>query len=93
MAAPAKQKRRLWDAYAFPGFRPESTVRGIFGDPKARVIRLSWRSKKHCAVVADPLTMDGTIARSVVCATFHARTRAYFSKSRFDAFFAGFVAK
>jgi hypothetical protein len=32
-------------AYAFPGFRPEGTVRGIFGDPKARIIKLNRRSK------------------------------------------------
>jgi len=38
MANSAKRQRRLWDAYAFPGFRPQSTVRGVFGDPKARVI-------------------------------------------------------
>jgi hypothetical protein len=28
---------RLPDAYRFPGFRPEAIVRGIFGDPKARI--------------------------------------------------------
>src|SRR5438094_4372481 len=32
-----RRKRRLSDAYSFPGFRPEATVRGVFGDPKARV--------------------------------------------------------
>lgn len=41
MAHLAKRKRRLWDAYAFPGVRPQPTVRGAFGDPKARVI--VWR--------------------------------------------------
>ena len=41
--------RRLWDAYAFPGFRPRPTVRGVFGDPKARVITLERRSKKRSA--------------------------------------------
>ena len=35
-----------------PGFRPEPTVRGVFGDPKARVIRLKRRSKKRLAAVA-----------------------------------------
>ena len=45
MAATEKRKRRLWDAYSFPGFRPEGTVRGIFGDVKARIIRLRRRSK------------------------------------------------
>src|SRR5271156_720042 len=46
MARAAKRIRRLWDTYWFPGFRPEPTVRGIFGDPKAVVIGLKRRSKK-----------------------------------------------
>ena len=37
--------RRLWDAYRFPGFQPSPTVTGIFGDPHARVITLTRRSK------------------------------------------------
>ena len=93
MAAPAKRKRRLWDAYAFPGFRPEGTVRGIFGDPKARIIRLTRRSKKRCAVRAAADTTAGMIARYVGCAIFPAATREYFSNSTCDAYFAGLVAK
>jgi len=45
MARAAKRSRRLSDTYWFPGFRPEPTVRGIFGDPKALVIGLKRRSK------------------------------------------------
>ena len=39
--------------YRFPGFRPGTTVQGIFGDPKARVVYLhrrgkkGWRSLRH----------------------------------------------
>ena len=47
LAAPAKRQRRLWDAYTFPGFRPEGTVRGVFGDRKARIVKLIRRSKKR----------------------------------------------
>jgi len=68
MAAPAKRKRRLWDAFAFPGFRPEGTVRGIFGDPKARILRLKRRSKKRCAAVVDACITDGTTVGRVACA-------------------------
>ena len=93
MTATAKRKRRLWDAYAFPGFRPEATVRGIFGDPKARIIRLRRRSKKRDAVVVDACITAGTIARSVACATSRAATRAYISNLKFGAYFAGRVAK
>jgi hypothetical protein len=56
----AKRKRRLWDAYAFPGFRPLPTVRGVFGDPKTRVITLKRRSKKRSAAAADKCIGAGT---------------------------------
>jgi len=46
------KKRRLLDEYQFPGFRPRSKIQGIFGDPKARVIRLNRTEKKQHAVVA-----------------------------------------
>ena len=36
MANSTMRPKQLSDAYAFPGFRPLPTVRGIFGDPKAR---------------------------------------------------------
>jgi hypothetical protein len=55
MAAAGMRKRRLWDAYALPGFRPEGTVRGIFGDPKARIVRLKRRSKKSAAPTCGAL--------------------------------------
>jgi hypothetical protein len=92
MAAGARRKRRLCDAYAFPGFRPEGTVRGIFGDPKARIIRLSRRSKKRSAARADASTAVGTIARYVACAIFRAGTREYILSSKCDASFAGHAA-
>ena len=93
MEAHAKRKRRLWDAYAFAGFRPERTVRGIFGDPKARIIKLLRRSKKRAAAVVDARIAVGTIAQFVVCATFRVAIRGSISSSRSDASFAGFAAK
>jgi hypothetical protein len=39
------RKRRLSDAYRFPGFTPFQIVKGIFGDPKARIIILKRRKK------------------------------------------------
>ena len=93
MATPAKRKRRLWDAYAFPGFRPQPTVRGVFGDPKARVITLIRRSKKHYAAHAVARGWAGTTRRRVGCAPFRAATRGFFSNSRFDGSLAELVAK
>ena len=48
--------KHLTDAYAFPGFRPLRTVKGLFGDRFARVIVLKRRGKKLVA---------GPVARSV----------------------------
>jgi transposase len=78
MARPSKRSRRLWDTYSVPGFRPEPTVRGIFGDPNARVITLKRRSKKRRAAVVVASRWAGTTARSGACAIFRAATRGYF---------------
>jgi hypothetical protein len=61
MAFLSRQKRRLTEAYAFSGFRPQPTVRGVFGDPKACVIDLVRRSKKRPAAAAAVSTAAGTI--------------------------------
>src|SRR5437870_13191367 len=53
---------RLWDTYCFSGFRPEPTLRGIFGDPKARVITLNRRSKKQPAGAVVASRWAGTSA-------------------------------
>ena len=42
--------KQLRDSYRFAGFYPASTVTGVFGDPKARVIPLTRRSKKRLFV-------------------------------------------
>ena len=93
MAAAGRRKRRLWDAYAFPGFRPEGTVRGIFGDPKARIVRLKRRSKKRGAPTAEPCIAAGTIALFGAYAICLAATRASILRSRSDASFAGRAAR
>ncbi|MDH5562025.1 MAG: hypothetical protein OEY91_00145 [Nitrospirota bacterium] len=45
------KKRSLLDAYRFPGFRPRARIKGIFGDPQARVIRLERRQKNGVRLV------------------------------------------
>src|SRR5271166_5047355 len=79
MARTAKRRRRLWDTYAFPGFRPQPTVHGIFGEPKARVITLNRRSKKQPAAVAVASTWAGTTGRCAAYAICRAGTLGYFS--------------
>ena len=44
-----RRTKHLTDAYAFPGFRPLRTVKGLFGDRFARVIVLKRRGKKPSA--------------------------------------------
>jgi len=44
--------KRLLDVYRFPGFVPFSSVRGVYGDHRAIVIRLRRRQKKQCAASA-----------------------------------------
>src|ERR1039457_4482860 len=51
MANLSKRQRRLWDTYTLPGFRPQPTVRGVFGDPKARLIMLARRAKSGLRVL------------------------------------------
>lgn len=46
------KERRLLDEYQYPGFRPMSKIQGIFGDPKARIIRLRRTQKKQHVVAA-----------------------------------------
>jgi hypothetical protein len=56
-----QKHKRLWDAYRFPGFSPEHTLSGIFGDPRARVIWLIRRGKKQFAVpVASSIALSTT---------------------------------
>lgn len=44
------KERRLSDAYRFKGFSPQDKkVRGIFGEPQARILPMKRRSKKHAA--------------------------------------------
>jgi len=50
------KRRRLLDEYRFPGYRARADIKGVFGDPRARVIRLERVQKKRCvAVVLRPI--------------------------------------
>src|SRR5271166_5649702 len=52
MAQSGKRQHRLSDGYSFAGFRAQATVRGVFGDPHVRIVRLDRRSKNPSATVA-----------------------------------------
>jgi len=64
--------KRLTDAYRLPGFSPQQPITGIFGDPKARVIRLKRLEKKLDARnVVKPIAVI-TTAKHVGFEIFHA---------------------
>jgi len=65
--AKSTKTKRLRDSYRFPGFHPALTVVGLFGDPHARVIQLTRRSKKPCAGYVVAYNGGGTTAN---CARF-----------------------
>ena len=93
MATSTKHPRRLLDAYRFPGFRPQATIKGVFGDPKARVVSLVRRGKKQSAGVAGKRSRAGTTAKCAVCATCHAAIRGSGWPSRFAGSTAEHVAR
>ena len=80
--------RRLWDTYRFAGFRPQYTVFGIFGDPKARVIRLVRRGKKRRAECAALFIIPSTTERSEGFGTSPAGTCGFTWRWRSDVWTA-----
>jgi hypothetical protein len=79
------KRRRLLDAYRFPSFRPIEDVRGVFGDPQARVVSLVRRSKKRRAGRADDSIRGGTIARFGALAIWQPAACVYSWSSRCGA--------
>ena len=84
---------QLTDVYHFPGFRPLSTIRGIFGDPKARVIRLSRRGKKQNVGSAAEFIGHFTTTRYAEFEIYPAATAEYIWNSKFDGCIAGVVER
>lgn len=86
------RKKTLYDAYRFPGFTPVRELKGVFGDRKARVIRLNRRSKKLSVAPAGQFTRAGTTGRPDRFATYRVATTGFTSRSTCDAFAAGSAA-
>ena len=80
--------KHLIDTYRFPGFKPLATVRGIFGDPKARVIRLVRRGKKLFVAYAESQSEVIMIIARSWSGIYRAETRKYSSNLNADAFIA-----
>jgi hypothetical protein len=73
------KKKRLEDAYRFPGFRPSRWVCGVFGDPQVRIMVLEREQKKLLAAFAVESTGHFTIARDGRYEIFLAGIRACIS--------------
>ena len=52
--------KRLLDIYRFPGFVPFFSLRGVFGDHRAIVMRLRRRQKKRCAASVEKSSFTTT---------------------------------
>ncbi len=85
------RKKTLYDAYRFSGFTPVRELRGVFGDPKARVLRLNRRSKKQSAALAAPFIAVGTTRKRDRRETFPAVTIASIWSLRSGALIVGNV--
>ncbi|MEK6744917.1 MAG: hypothetical protein AABZ15_14970 [Nitrospirota bacterium] len=82
------RKKTLSDSYRFPGFAPQRTVVGIFGDSYARVIRLTRRGKKQFVASAARFIGPFTIIRSNESVIFLMAIPASIWNYRYDEFSA-----
>ena len=83
------RKKTLSDSYRFPGFTPQRTVIGIFGDSNARVIRLTRRGKKQFVASVARFTGPFTIIRSSGSVIFLLAMPASIWNYRYDESSAG----
>ena len=79
------KNRQLRDAYRFPGFVPQAAVHGVFGDPKAVIVKLTRRRKKRCAVAVVNGVAVTTITESSECGICRAETGGFSWKRTSDA--------
>ena len=82
------KKKRLMDEYQFPGFRPKATIKGIFGDSRARVIHLVRRQKKQFVAVVGQFTETSTTKSYVVSEIFPVGKCEYTWNWKFAVYFA-----
>jgi hypothetical protein len=93
MAKSGKRLRRLSDGYSFAGFCARAAVRGVFGDPDERIVRLERRSKKRLVAVAGSCVTAGMIGAYGRFATCRAQDVGFFWNSKCGASHAAVVAQ
>jgi len=88
-----RKKRRLLDEYRFPGFRPKAEINGIFGDPRARLIRLTRGQKKQFAGSVEAPRKVSTTRKYAGYETCPAGMHESTWQWRFDEYFAESAGK
>ncbi len=71
------KNRKLLDEYRIPGYRPMARIKGVFGDPKARVITLRRTQKKQYATVAGQCIGVITTRKRGAYGIFHVEMPGY----------------
>ena len=85
------KSKRLRDAYRFPGFVPLAAVQGVFGDPKAVIVKLSRRRKKRYAVNVGNGAAVTTTTGSSKCGICRAETAGFTWEWTLDGWTVGAV--
>ena len=85
------KKRRLLDEYRFTGFGPRAEIKGIFGDSKARVIRLKRIQKKRYAGVVERFIGVITTRRCVGYGIYPVEMHGFTWKWRCGEYYVGSV--
>jgi hypothetical protein len=83
-----RKAKQLKDSYRFCGFYPSTTVIGVFGDHKARVVQLTRREKKRHVARVAARSVVGTIASNAACAICPVATHAFISTWKYVAWTA-----
>lgn len=65
-----KTGRSLRELFCFPGFVAAATLKGVFGDPKARIVTLRRRKKRPCVPVVAIAAATATTSACAVLAIF-----------------------
>ena len=87
------KNRKLLDEYRFPGFCPRAEIQGVFGDPKARVIRLERTQKKQYAGNVARFIGVITTRRFAEYGIYPVGMRGYIWKWRFNGYYVGSAGK
>jgi hypothetical protein len=92
MGERAKPKRRLVEAYKYPGFRPRATIGEVGGAPGTLIVRLERRSKKLVAAAAMRSAEAGMTVDDGTCAIWAVADTGLFWSSRRDEWTAAVAA-